>query len=164
MGVPFFCPLDIINPVKNNTEKKGRRPMDDEFIFVYGTLRTETATVMSHLLVRHSEYLSNGVMQGRLYELDGYPGAVESREPDDKVLGALYRIVDRDMLLPELDLYEECTDNFPEPHEYVRKKVLISRDNGDSLIAWAYLFNRETSNLLQIKSGDYLNFTKEVER
>ncbi len=95
--------------------------MSNEFIFVYGTLRKETATAMYHVLARYCEYFSDGYMQGKLYEVDGYPGAIESDDPDNKVQGELYKIVSPELVLPQLDEYEECTDKYPQPHEYVRK-------------------------------------------
>jgi gamma-glutamylcyclotransferase (GGCT)/AIG2-like uncharacterized protein YtfP len=130
--------------------------MDNEFIFVYGSLRRQTATALSQLLARHCTYLANGSMQGSLYEVDGYPGAIASAEPGERVFGELYRIIDREFLLRELDAYEECTQDFPQPHEYVRKKVLVSRESGGPVLAWVYLYNRDVSHLAQIRSGDYL--------
>jgi gamma-glutamylcyclotransferase (GGCT)/AIG2-like uncharacterized protein YtfP len=37
-----------------------------EFIFVYGTLRKETATNMNALLSRYGNYFSDGYLQGTL--------------------------------------------------------------------------------------------------
>lgn len=135
-----------------------------EFIFVYGTLRKETATSMYHMLARHCEYFSDGHMQGKLYEVNGYPGAIESDNPNDKVYGELYRIVSNGLVLPELDEYEECTDQYPEPHEYIRKKLPISLFGGGSTTAWVYVFNHDVSNLMQIESGDYLNYLNALKR
>ncbi len=130
--------------------------MADEFVFVYGTLRKGQTTAMSYVLARHCEFVADGFMQGRLYEVAGYPGVVESCDSTEKVFGELYRLVDRDLVLRQLDEYEECTEHFPEPHEYVRKKLLISRGDGGTEPAWVYVYNRGTANLLHIKSGDYL--------
>jgi gamma-glutamylcyclotransferase (GGCT)/AIG2-like uncharacterized protein YtfP len=138
--------------------------MSNEFIFVYGTLRKETATSMYHVLARYCEYFSDGLMQGKLYEVDGYPGAIESDNPNDVVQGEIYRIIYREKVLSKLDEYEECTDSFPQPHEYVRRKLLISLSGGGSISAWVYVFNRDVTGLFQIKNGDYLgylNSTKE---
>ncbi len=132
--------------------------MPAEFIFVYGTLRRETATSMHDVLARHCGYFADGCMQGKLYEVDGYPGAIESDNPKDKVYGEIYRIISSDLVLPQLDEYEECTDKFPEPHEYIRKKLPITLSGGGSVTAWVYVFNQDVSNLMQIGSGDYLNY------
>jgi gamma-glutamylcyclotransferase (GGCT)/AIG2-like uncharacterized protein YtfP len=132
-----------------------------EFIFVYGTLRKETATSMYHVLARHCEYFSEGYMHGKLYEVNGYPGAVESENQDDKIYGELYRIGNSGLVFPLLDEYEECTDKYPEPHEYIRKKLTISLSGVGSIAAWVYVFNHDISNLMQIESGDYLKYINE---
>jgi gamma-glutamylcyclotransferase (GGCT)/AIG2-like uncharacterized protein YtfP len=73
--------------------------MTGEFIFVYGTLRKGAVTAMSHVLARHGEYFADGYLQGKLYEINGYPGAIESDNAEDKVYGELYRIIDCDFVL-----------------------------------------------------------------
>ena len=128
-----------------------------EFIFVYGTLRRDTATPMSYLLAQHCGYFSEGYMQGRLYQVEGYPGAIESDNPKDRVYGEVYSLVNPSLILPELDNYEECTNKFPEPHEYTRKKLPISLIGGACITAWVYVYNHSVSNLMRIKSGDYLH-------
>lgn len=139
--------------------KKGRE-MSDEFIFVYGTLRKGTKSAMSLVLDQCCEYSSMGSMQGRLYEVDGYPGAIESDNPGDVVQGELYRINDSEKVLSQLDEYEECSENFPQPREYVRKKILISLSDKGTIPAWIYLYNHDTAGFAQIKNGDYLCYLK----
>ena len=130
--------------------------MAPEFIFVYGTLRKKIASNMHHVLAGHCEYFSDGAMQGTLYEVCGYPGAVESGDANDKVSGELYKMLDRKLVLDRLDEYEECSDRFPMP-EYSRKQLLIELIGGsDSVVAWVYLYNHDVSKLQQIISGDYL--------
>jgi gamma-glutamylcyclotransferase (GGCT)/AIG2-like uncharacterized protein YtfP len=129
-----------------------------EFIFVYGTLRKETATNMNDILTRYSDYFSAGYLQGKLYEVNGYPAAIESNNPQDKVYGEIYKIRNSRLLLPELDTYEECTRQFPEPHEYIRKKLIITLLDGSHISAWVYIFNHNVQNLMPISSGDYLNY------
>jgi len=128
-----------------------------EFIFVYGTLRKQVASSMLHLIASHCEYRSDGVMRGKLYEVSGYPGAIESSDANDKVCGELYKMLDRKQVLARLDDYEECSDRFPMPHEYSRKPLLIELIGGDSVLAWVYCFNGDVSKLREIKTGDYLN-------
>jgi len=127
-----------------------------EFIFVYGTLRKQMASSKHHLLAKHCEYFSEGVMQGALYEVCGYPGAIESSDANDKVFGELYKMLDQQSLLERLDEYEECSGSFPMPHEYSRKLLSVELTGGGSVVAWVYLYNHDVSNLRQIISGDYL--------
>lgn len=131
--------------------------MDNEFIFVYGTLRRDLAGGMHRLLADQSEFVAYGLMQGRLYEVNGYPGALESEGTGELVFGEIYRIYDRD-LLSLLDEYEECSDNFPQPHEYERKLLEIITPGGKSLSAWGYVFKRDVMGLKWIESGDYVEY------
>ena len=131
--------------------------MAAEFIFVYGTLRKQMASDMHHVLARHCDYFSDGVMRGKLYEVCGYPGAIESGDANDKVSGELYKMHDPKLVLARLDDYEECSDRFPMPQEYSRKRLSIELGCGDSVVAWVYLYNHDVSKLQQIFSGDYLS-------
>jgi gamma-glutamylcyclotransferase (GGCT)/AIG2-like uncharacterized protein YtfP len=73
------------------------------------------------------------------------------------VFGELYRMLDRKRVLALLDDYEECSNKFPLPHEYIRKLLAIALAGGDSIAAWVYLYNHDVSKLQQILSGDYLD-------
>jgi gamma-glutamylcyclotransferase (GGCT)/AIG2-like uncharacterized protein YtfP len=127
-----------------------------EFIFVYGTLLKQMASSMYDVLAGYSEFFSVGAMRGILYEVSGYPGAIESREGNDKVFGELYKMLDQKLVLARLDDYEECSDKFPVPHEYIRKQLSIELSGGGSVVAWVYLYNHDVSKLQQIMSGNYL--------
>jgi gamma-glutamylcyclotransferase (GGCT)/AIG2-like uncharacterized protein YtfP len=74
------------------------------------------------------------------------------------VYGELYLMLDSSLVLPELDVYEECTQQFPHPHEYCRKKREITLVDGSRINAWVYIFNRDVNNLIVIQSGDYLTY------
>ena len=111
---------------------------------------------MHHLIASYCEYFSDGAMQGILYEVCGYPGAIESSDANNKVYGELYKILDR-RVLARLDEYEECSEWFPMPQEYVRKPLSIDLLGGGLVVAWVYLYNYDVSRLQRIKSGDYLD-------
>jgi len=113
---------------------------------------------MHRLLARHGEHYANGWMQGRLYQVNDHPGAVESNHPNDKVYGELYSLVRAKLLLAQVDEYEGCSRYAPEPHEYVRKKLPIALIGGEKAAAWVYVFNHGVSNLIRIASGDYLAY------
>lgn len=128
-----------------------------EYIFVYGTLRKAAARCMHRALSRHCTYVADGSMQGKLYEVGGYPGAVESGDRRDTVRGELYKIEDRERLFTLIDDYEECAKSYPQPQEYVRKKLTVTLDGGGSVLAWVYLYNHDVSGLIRIESGDYVD-------
>jgi len=136
--------------------------IDEEFIFVYGTLQKNFSSDMHVILERHCDFISDGYMRGKLFEVNGYPGAIQSEEQNDLVYGEIYKIISNaELVLSQLDEYEECNNKYPHPHEYERAKCLISLSNEqEKLIAWVYIFKRNISNLNQIKSGHYLSDVK----
>ena len=132
--------------------------MANEFIFVYGTLRQRARHPIHRQLRVHAEWHDEAQMQGCLFEVAGYPGAIESPDPNHRVKGELYRIVNGRRLLALLDDYEECSGKFPEPYEYHRKLVTIRTSRGDTVSAWAYIYQKQTTQLRKIPDGDYLRF------
>jgi gamma-glutamylcyclotransferase (GGCT)/AIG2-like uncharacterized protein YtfP len=140
--------------------KTGGEKVATEYIFVYGTLRRAAASNMYKVLTRYCEYVADGHMQGKLYKVAGYPGAIESASIDDRVHGEIYRILDKELLFAQLDEYEECGAQFSQPHEYVRKKLPVSVSGKEDMLAWIYLFNHDVAHLRQIRSGDYLSLKR----
>jgi len=132
--------------------------MPNELIFVYGTLRKELVSPMDKLLTRHCEFFAEAFMQGILYDVGGYPGVTQSVNPADKVYGELYKIQRATKLWPRLDHYEQCSNAFLKPYEYVRKKRPVLLENGEKVQAWIYLFNWKAAGLFRIHSGDYLRY------
>ena len=108
------------------------------------------------LLLNHCAFVAAAQMRGVLFEVDDYPGAVESERAEEKITGELYRIRHGgNAMLRRLDEYEGCSEKFPEPHEYIRKKVMVIRSDGVSVFAWIYIYNRDVSGLEQVEGGDY---------
>jgi gamma-glutamylcyclotransferase (GGCT)/AIG2-like uncharacterized protein YtfP len=138
--------------------------MNEQLIFVYGTLLKDAGAAMHSLLATHCQYFTDGYAQGRLYEVEDYPGLIESSSPQDRVKGELYLILDETNLLAELDTYEGCGESCSEPHLYIRKKVTIFREDGETVSAWVYIYNHEVADLRHIESGDYLTYLAETKQ
>jgi gamma-glutamylcyclotransferase (GGCT)/AIG2-like uncharacterized protein YtfP len=102
-------------------------------------------------------------LQGTLYVDNNYHAAIESHNPQDKVYGELYQIVDSHLVLPALDNYEECTPQFKKPYVYCRKKLPIVLADRRNVSAWVYIFNRKVVNLMRISSGNYLDYVNALE-
>lgn len=132
--------------------------MAREFLFAYGTLRKGCAVNAYRILNRYCDYFAEGVLNGQLFEVDGYPGVVATGHVAETVVGELYVVNSKEKLLAALDEYEECTDNFPQPHEYMRQRLPIKLADGDVVQAWVYVYNRPTDALKRIDSGDYLKY------
>ncbi|WP_096085705.1 gamma-glutamylcyclotransferase family protein [Agaribacterium haliotis] len=131
--------------------------MQSELLFVYGSLRQAAGHPMHRVIEQHCDFFGDARIQARLYEVDGYPGAVDSQHINEQVLGELYRIREQQQLFRELDEYEQCNDNYPQPHEYlrcIRNCTLL--DSGQQVKAWFYLFTHNTETLQRIDSGDWL--------
>lgn len=127
------------------------------FLFVYGTLRRSANHPMHQLLEQTSRFIGMAHFRGTLYQVTHYPAVVASANPDEQVLGEVYQLLQPEQTLPQLDKYEECGADFPEPQEYRRELQSVRLENGDSLAAWVYLYNRDTRMLRPIPSGDFLS-------
>ena len=108
---------------------------------------------MHDVLARGADFVGEGVVLGRLYDLGRYPGLVLSESTEDKVFGELYRLRDDDVLRV-LDDYEGCAPGDPEPHEYARRSVSVI-GAGAATEAWAYIYNGAVEQLRLITSGRY---------
>ena len=130
----------------------------DEYLFVYGTLRSEFAIPMYQFLVRHADFFDYGYLQGRLYEIDGYPGLVLSEDTDELVYGEVYLLKNSKKIFKVIDNYEGLNLRWPKPHEYKRKYVEISLTKRKKIMAWSYIYNLPVIDLYRIESGDYASY------
>jgi len=133
--------------------------MSTSYVFVYGSLRKSFGHPQHHLLEKNTDYIGKAHFQGKLYNVDWYPGVVDSSNKNDRVTGELYKITqNRDTLLNRLDRYEGCLPDIPEPHEFIRRQRPVELLNDGSLLrAWIYLYNRQPDEKDRILSGDYVN-------
>ena len=132
--------------------------MSNELLFVYGTLRKGAISPLDKFMARHCEFFADAHLQGKLYDIGGYPGATASVNHADKVYGEIYEIKWASQLWPQLDHYEHCSRAFAKPYEYVRGKNSVLLANGEKVQAWVYLFNWKVGGLLRVHSGDYLRY------
>lgn len=132
-----------------------------EHLFVYGSLRCETAGSLHPLLSTDTEYCCAAQLPGKLYEIDGYPGAVTSPLADTTIHGELYRLHHPQRLLQRLDVYEECSAHFPQPYEYRRSVETVTTAEGKAIKAWIYVYNHDLSGRRLIPSGDYRRFKQQ---
>lgn len=128
------------------------------YLFAYGTLRQGFNLEVNEQLKPFLRYVCQGYFNGRLFEVDNYPAAIESTESSYPILGDVFEILDEDMAWPILDAYEESSTANPEPHEYIRNRILIHTEANESLSAWVYSYNYPCDGLEEIISGDYLEY------
>jgi len=127
---------------------------DTELLFVYGTLRRGSRHRMHTMLAAAAEFVDTARFQGRLFRVARYPGVTASQDPDDRVVGDVFRLTDPARLLRKLDRYEGCDPRDPQA-AYVRETRTVVLGSGDTVTAWVYLYNRSTASLEPIPSGDY---------
>ena len=114
-------------------------------VFVYGSLRQGAS---NSFRMTGAEFLGPGVVSGRLYRVDWYPGIKLPNDRDDasEVIGEVYRI--GESMMAALDEYEGG--------EYQKKSVQVRKcENCDQAIVWEYL--PATEGLELIESGDWMD-------
>lgn len=115
-----------------------------EYLFVYGTLRATEGHPMHNYLRSFCHLMGDASIRGIKIDLGDYPGLLPSGNPEDKVIGELYRIQAGagDKLFDALDRYEGCSEEDPEPHEYFRHRQDVIRLADQRVFeAWVYIYN-----------------------
>lgn len=127
-----------------------------EHLFVYGTLLRGANHAMHRVLAEGAAFVGEGWINGRVYRVAHYPGAVLSDAADERVFGEVYRLRSPADALAALDDYEGCGPGSRPPTEFVRVLLRVARDHGGDLDAWVYLYNRPVNGLERILSGRFL--------
>ena len=83
-----------------------------------------------------------GEVTGALFDLGFYPGLTEA---DGRVRGEVYELVAADPLLARADAIEHFERTDPAASEYVRRAVACRLDDGRTLDAWTYFYNRSVA-------------------
>lgn len=128
---------------------------NDDYIFVYGTLRRACLTGAHQTYLAEAEFVDYAKVRGSLYRVSYYPALVL----DDSarwVLGEVYRLSSHEQL-QRLDTYEECSFPPQPEQEYQRKKIALVTDSGLQLEVWVYAYQQPITGLEKITSGDFLN-------
>ncbi len=76
---------------------------------------------------------------------------------DAWVTGELLLLHDPPATLRLLDSYEGCGPSDPAPYEFERHIVPVVLAAGQTVEAWAYIYNRPTAGRQPVPSGDYLH-------
>lgn len=140
-----------------------------DLLFVYGTLLTTAGHPLGDLLRAGARPAGRGSITARLYQITDpddatnfYPGAVPSPDPADRVWGELYEILDPDAVFPELDRFEACSPEWPEPHEFLLRSVEVTREDGPTIRARTYLYTWDVTEARRIASGRYSEVAPDV--
>jgi gamma-glutamylcyclotransferase (GGCT)/AIG2-like uncharacterized protein YtfP len=123
-------------------------------LFVYGTLRLGCEGAMACWLRGVAQVVGQGHVMGHLYRVADYPAFVPGE--GGCVIGDLFALPDPVPILARLDDYEECSDGWPQPHEYRRERVMVMTLDGP-VQAWTYIYAHDRMGLPMIEGGDFLN-------
>lgn len=112
---------------------------------------------MHSILTTFATYVSRAFVRGQMYFVAQYPGVVASSADEDKVFGEVYAITTNpqrnDLLWKVLDEYEG--NNGTDSALYVRHRTTATLEDGRTVEAWIYYYNRSTAALERIETGDY---------
>jgi gamma-glutamylcyclotransferase (GGCT)/AIG2-like uncharacterized protein YtfP len=132
----------------------------ESYIFVYGTLRSAPNHEMNKVLERYADRVGRGRVPGILYDVGRYPGVVRTPGTRAFVWGDVYRLRSPDRALKILDRYEGWDEEKPRSAEFRRSRVAVDLGDRKKIQAWIYLYNRPTTGLPRIRSGDYFKRTR----
>jgi gamma-glutamylcyclotransferase (GGCT)/AIG2-like uncharacterized protein YtfP len=124
-------------------------------LFVYGTLRRDSAHPMARYLETVARFLGNATTAGRLYDLGPYPGLVVAPEPGERVHGHLFEMADPKQVLARLDAYEGRPLGEPGPSYFERRLADVMGEDGQLLTAWTYAYIGPLSSAVKIGGGFY---------
>lgn len=121
-------------------------------IFFYGTLIPEEAPAQLRREVARLRSIGRATVRGRLYNAGSYPAAVLDAG-GGSIIGELFHI-EQDML-PAFDRYEQFIPDRPDASLFRRVTCTAMLNDGRSIDAWIYVFNRPTTGLPLIASGQW---------
>ncbi len=124
-------------------------------LFVYGSLMSSAGHAMGERLRREARLVGEATIQGRLYKISWYPGAVASGDPGERVHGEVYALDNPGRALAWLDDYEGIAPGNPDPSEYERAERPVRLASGE-VLAWVYLYRGDVAKLSQILDGHWV--------
>jgi gamma-glutamylcyclotransferase (GGCT)/AIG2-like uncharacterized protein YtfP len=136
------------------------RPATD-LLFTYGTLRRAAGHAAHRLLADSAELVGHGSVRGRLYQAAEFPVLVIDPQ-GTAVIGEVYRVFAPQAAFVQLDQYEGFDSASPDTSEFRRDLVQVTLNDGRTVTAWAYVYQRPLFDLQPIPHGDYARFLREA--
>ncbi len=111
------------------------------FLFVYGTLKSETKILDSLIGANNYQVAGSGNIQGEWLIGTPYPAVVQGREKEI-IRGELIEILNFPKSIEVIDAYEEFIVKDIQNSLYIRALTLVVMDNKDRIEAWVYYYNK----------------------
>jgi gamma-glutamylcyclotransferase (GGCT)/AIG2-like uncharacterized protein YtfP len=121
------------------------------YLFVYGTLRKGYDLKLKSQVAGELEYIGQAKMEGSLYDIGRYPGAVKEKSSQE-IVGDVFFVNNPDKVFKILDKYEG--------NEFNRERNKVHLRSGKSVNAWVYWYNQKPEARKRIFYKDYLNYLK----
>jgi gamma-glutamylcyclotransferase (GGCT)/AIG2-like uncharacterized protein YtfP len=137
-----------------SSQSRNGRTRRKRYLFSYGTLLPQHAPREIAPTMRRLRRVGQGFVRGRLYDLGDYPGAVLTRN-GPLIRGLVFELPDDPEVLERLDKYEEFDRSRPKGSLFVRKRRIVSLQDGKKVFCWIYAYNRPTGAAPPLASGDY---------
>lgn len=125
--------------------------MENDYLFVYGTLRNKYQLKLKDRVSKELEYIGKAKVDASLFDLGRYPGAIKENLGSE-VIGDVFLINNADKVFKILDEYEG--------EKFSREKEEVKLRGGKSLNAWVYWYNQIPDAKRKIRFKDYLNYLK----
>ena len=127
-----------------------------DYLFVYGTLRSDIPSSMSKFLRRRAALVGKATTTGKLIDLGGYPGFLSGGS--DTVTGELYKM-NAGQAAESWDLLDayESVSGLPS-EEYRKTHVKVQVSAGGTFNATTYEYQQSTKGKPVIPNGDYPPF------
>lgn len=132
-------------------------------LFVYGSLRSGFHHPAYQYISRYFALECNGTIKGILTDMGEYPAATPATE-NVFIKGELYTINNEDEFswaIGQLDDYEGVNAEEEEAPLFRRELAEIITDKNETIQAWVYWFNGDTTGKPVIACGDVLEYFKE---
>ncbi len=124
------------------------------FLFTYGTLMSRFDNEYARLLRSSAILVGEGVMTGKLYQVDWYPAAIYDPHSKISIHGEVFSLHSEGALLQKLDEYEDVLDDTSKSL-YLRIIAPITLNSGETVNSWVYVYNQPTKHLQEIISGRF---------
>jgi gamma-glutamylcyclotransferase (GGCT)/AIG2-like uncharacterized protein YtfP len=127
-------------------------------LFVYGSLRTGSGSLMAERLSSGATPLGPASVPGALYHAGEFPAMLASDNPDDRVVGEVWALhpASAESLLQMLDQYEGFSPDERFSSLFVRERVIAQFDDGSEQESWMYRYGAPLPEDARIPSGDWL--------
>lgn len=123
-------------------------PRPCPYLFVYGSLKREGDADARRPLAEGGHYLRDASIAGRLYVAEGWPAAVASADPAERVQGEAYELADPEKTLAALDAWEG-------PGYQRRLLPVLFKDQGFEIECWAWLWTGPVDEASRIADGQW---------